>query len=196
MSDSFRMLVDVDATAEEAGELSRAVLARFREIGLITGDASGDCVLGGEGYRPGPAVSDIYLLQKNEIPFWKCRTNGVEPRIGRHFNEWAIGEACNGLSCPRCNADFESLDDAFKRVTGKPFGEWIRQTGPALVPCPQCGRNSSITEWQCKPLLGFGNLSFTFWNWPPLDSSSFKIDIKELVEEITHHSIISTHGHI
>jgi len=196
MGDSFRMLVDVEATAEEAEPLSRAVLARFREIGLIAGDANGGCVLGGEGYRPGPAVSDIYLLQKNEIPFWKSHTNGVELRIGRHFNVWALGPACNGLSCPKCNADFESLNDAFKGATGNPIGEWMRQTGPALVPCPQCGKNSSITEWQCKPPLGFGNLSITFWNWPPLDSSSFKIDIRALVEEITHHSIVSTYGRI
>jgi hypothetical protein len=44
--------------------------------------------------------------------------------------------------------------------------------------------------------LGFGNLSFTFWNWPPLDKPSWKIDIPARVKEVTKHKLVSTYGHI
>jgi hypothetical protein len=66
MSDNFEMLVDVDATPQQAEGVSRAVLDRFRKLGLITGKLNSDCVLGGKGYRPGPAVADSYKLQKRQ----------------------------------------------------------------------------------------------------------------------------------
>src|SRR5207253_540544 len=97
MSDHFEMLVDVDVTAEEAEGVSRAVLHRFRKLGLITGRANGACVLGGKGYRPGPAVAGLYKLRKQECRFWELTTCGIEPRVGRGFNEWALGPVCEGF---------------------------------------------------------------------------------------------------
>jgi hypothetical protein len=196
MSDNFQMLVDPDATLEEANQLRDAVLNRFREMRLITGTATGECVLGGKGYRLGPAVPKLYILKRNECAFWELTASGVEPKVGRHFNIWAVGPDFQGLTCPKCDGQFEALDDAFKDVFGQALGDWYHQSGPALFPCPRCGKTPSVTEWHCKPPLGFGNLSFTFWNWPPLDSRAWKIDIMALVEEITGHKLVSTHGHI
>lgn len=42
MSDSFEMLVDVEATPRQAKGVARAVLGRFRELGLIRGEANPD----------------------------------------------------------------------------------------------------------------------------------------------------------
>lgn len=193
MSDNFEMLVDVDAAAEEAKDVARAVLDRFRKLGWITGQADSECVLGGEGYRPEPAIADWYKLPKREYPFWKLHTCGVEPRVGREFNAWALGPVFQGFICPSCAAEFgDELGDS----VGDAISEWWHESGPALVACPKCRMEHSITEWQCKPPLGFGNLSFTFWNWPRLDSPSWVIDIAGIVRDITGHRIVRTYGHI
>src|SRR5262249_52054482 len=127
MSDNFEMLVDADATLEEANVQSNAVLGRLRKMGLITGVANDHCVLGGEGYRPGPAVPDLYVLGENECEFWQLRTNGVEPKVGRHFNVWALGPVFQGLTCPACGAYFETYEDAFDAIKiGSAVGEWVK----------------------------------------------------------------------
>src|SRR5262249_62115109 len=56
MSDNFAMLVDVDATPSQADGVARAVLDRFRNMGVISGDVTPNCVLGGIAYRPGDRV--------------------------------------------------------------------------------------------------------------------------------------------
>lgn len=196
MSDSFEMLVDVDATPSEADAVARAVLDRFRKLGLITGRANSGCVLEGIGYRPGPAVADSYKLGKRECRFWDLVTCGVEPGVGRSFNECALGPSCEGFTCPACAGNIEPFDDAFGDAIGKAIGEWIDDSGPGLVRCPKCRKKRPICEWHCKPPFGFGNLFFRFWNWPPLDSPSWKVDIARIVREVTGHTVVKTHGHI
>lgn len=196
MSDNFEMLVDVDATAEEAAELARAVLERFHTLGLISGDPNGDCVPGGQGYRPGSAVADLYKRQTREGRFWELLTCGVEPLIGRGLNEWALGPVCEGFTCSACGAEIEPFGNEFGDSVGKAIGEWYDQSGAALLECPQCAHKRSITDWCCKPPLAFGNLAFRFWNWPPLDSPSWSIDLATIVREVTSHRVVSTHGHM
>jgi hypothetical protein len=196
MSDNFEMLVDVDASAEEAESVSGAVLGQFRATGLITGEANDECVLGGKGYRPGPAVADLYKLQKHGHPFWELVTCGVEPQVGRGFNAWALGPVFQGFFCPSCAAEVEPFGDEMGDSVGKAISEWLNASGPAVVSCPKCRKKRPITEWHSKPLLGFGNLSFTFWNWPPLDSPRWAIDIADLVRGASGHTIVRTYGHI
>jgi hypothetical protein len=118
MSD-FEMLVDADVMAEEAEDVSRAVLGRFRELGLITGKLSDECVLGGKGYRPGPAVADLYKLRDGERRFWELVTCGVEPVVARGFNVWALGPSFEGFLCPSCAAKIE-IEPSFD-----PFGNAV-----------------------------------------------------------------------
>jgi hypothetical protein len=154
-----------------------------------------DCVLGGEGYRPGHAVQSLYTLAEREGRFWSLKTCGVEPEIGRHFNFWALGPVFHHFTCPTCGAELRE-DDSFKDAVGDALNAWAAQSGSDTVACPMCAGEHPITEWPCKPPLGFGNLSFTFWNWPPLDSSSWKVDIPAIVEAVTSHRIVRTYGHI
>jgi hypothetical protein len=190
------MLVDVEATADEAEQLSCAVLDRFRDVGLIAGTLTRECALGGEGYPPGPAIPDLYALEGDEGPFWQLITSGVEPRVGRDFNEWALGPVCEGFTCSTCRAEIEPFSDEMGDSVAKAVAAWIDQTGSILVTCPRCGSTRPITEWECKPPLGFGNLAFRFWNWPPLDLPSWKLDIVAIVREVTGHAMVRTHGHI
>ena len=195
MSDNFEMLVDVDATPGEADAVARAVLNRFQKLGLITGTANRGCVLGSTGYRPGPAVADSYKLEKREGRFWELVTCGVEPTVGRSFNMWALGPSSEGFTCSACGAIVKPFGDSFGDAIHKAVGEWMEESGPALVSCPECRKKRPITEWQCKPPFGFGNVSFRFWNWPQLDSPSWKIDIAGIVREVTGHRVVCTYGH-
>lgn len=193
MSDTFEMLADATVSAEDAERVSLAVLTRFREMGLIAGDAKEECVLGGSGYRPGPAVSHSYQLEPQESEFWTLVTCGVEPHIGRGFNEWALGPVFEGMTCPACSS---TTEDFGGEELWSAISEWLSQSGSGLVQCPKCATRLPITELQCDPPLGFGNLSFRFWNWPPLDSSAWKINIPAIIGEATGHNIIHTWGRI
>jgi hypothetical protein len=136
MSDGFQMLVDVDATPREAEGVSRTVLARFRKLGLITGRANRDCALGGSGFRPGGAVAKLYKAEIGEYQFWKLHTCGVEPKVGRGFNAWALGPSCEGFKCPACGAEFAASQ--WPSTFNAALSEWMGESGPALVRCPKC----------------------------------------------------------
>jgi hypothetical protein len=194
MSDNFEMLVDADVTPSEAKGVARAVIGRFRKLGLIAGRANGDCVLGGLGFRPGRQIANFYETESDEYQFWKLRTCGVEPKVGRAFNVWALGPSFEGFKCPACGADLRRSERP--SGVGDAIGEWMDESGPALLQCPKCRKERPVTEWECKPPLGFGYVSFTFWNWPRLDSPSWKIDIVGIVREVSGHTVVKTHGHI
>ncbi len=196
MSDNFQMLVDADVSIDQARDTSNAVIVEFRKRGLITGKAIGDSVLGGKGFRPGPAISDLYAARKADGHFWKLVTCGVEPEVGRGLNEWALGPVCEGLACPSCTSEIQPFDDDFDEAINGAIQQWLDESGPALVPCPHCSEEIVVTKWHCKPPLAFGNLSFRFWNWPPFDVPAWKINIAELVREVTGHTIVVTHGHV
>jgi hypothetical protein len=161
---------------------------------LITGEANPDCVLGGVGYHPGPALWKVYQPVENEFRFWESRSSGVQARVGREFNYWALGPCCEGTACPKCNSEFEPDDDRLVDQLFEASGHWAEQSGPMLVSCPECGSDVVVTEWVCKPPLAFGNLAFTFWGWPELDAPGWKIDIPALVKEITDHRLVHTYG--
>ncbi len=196
MSDGFEMIVDSDVTIEEAAIVAESVLALLRAQGLVAGEANAHCVLAGSGYQPGPALSKAYIPEAHEPPFWRLTTCGVEPRVGRDFNQWALGPSCEGFTCPTCEARFEPDDEDLDPAVAEAIGQWMDESGPAIVPCPRCNKEMPITQWRCEPPLGFGNLSFVFWNWPPLCSPSWQIDILDLVRKRTGHNVIRTHGRI
>jgi hypothetical protein len=197
MGDHFERLVDVEAAIEEAEKVREAAVQRFLNLGLITGPPDKECVLLGTGYRPGPSVVDFYNPGTHETPFWRFQTCGVEPKVGRHFNYWALGPACDGYVCPECQAEIApGSNSRFEREIGSAAGEWMEQSDPAQVSCPSCRNALSITQWVCKPPFGFGNLSFSFWNWPRLDSPSWRIDIAGILKEVSGHMVIRTYGKI
>jgi len=195
MSEYFMMLADVDATPSQAEGIVRAVLDRFRNLGLITGDADPDFVYGGPRYRPGHALAELYEYDKHRSPFWETYNCSLEFNANRYFNGWALNLSEKGFICPACGAAPFDPGDAWKSI-GKAVEEWMDESGPSLVPCPECRKTYSITEWRHDPPLGFCNVSFTFWNWPPFDSPPWKIDIPWIVRDITGHTIVITYGRI
>jgi hypothetical protein len=196
MSNHFQMLVDQDAKIEDADELLVRVLHRYRDEGLIVGGANAACVLGGEGYRPGPVIPEAYELRESEIRFWERQTCGVELQVGRAFNYWAYGPSCEGFSCPICKAEYAADDERVSEMFSDAIGQWVEESGPALARCAACARPVPLTEWVWRPPLGFGNLSIRFWNWPSLHSPGWRISVQKITEQATGHKLVYTYGMI
>jgi hypothetical protein len=167
MGDTFRTIVDREATLAEAPTLADHVSSWLIEEGIIASKRT-DCVLGSrEGYPPGPRFP--YALDKLRDPlgiFAKgtrtLSTNGLEIVIGRTVFDSGQG---GQILCPSCgeeSASWEGWQDA--------IAQWSDSSGPALLRCALCGRAAPVTEWNYDPPWAFGNLGFTFWNWPSLEA--------------------------
>jgi hypothetical protein len=179
MSDSFQLLVDVDAILEEAPFLAESVVNRLDQLGLIVGPLDSECVLGGVGYRPGARAAKLYRPSPREGRFWELKTCGVEPITKRSFNEWM---QCDYLECHACRPKFEPFCEELGNRVVIAIGEWMNQTAPGLLRCPRCGVGRTIDSWSASPPIGFGNLFFRFWNWPPFDLPAWKTDVPALVQ--------------
>jgi hypothetical protein len=195
MSDYYQILVDVDADEVEAKSIATNVLKRFRAAGLIASRPNGHCVLGGTGYPPGPKMPKLYELEYGSR-FWELATNGVEVRIGRGFNESALGPACDGFRCPSCGTEFDPFASELGTTILAAAAKWRNGLDKARVRCPNCKNLPLVTQWECKPPIGFGNLAFGFWNWPPFSSTAWKLDIVSIVHDDSGHKIVSTFGHV
>ena len=196
MGDSFEMVVDVDVSVEDAEAKAKDVLEHLTSIGLIASEPTDDCVLSGLGHRPGEFISTLYKLEPGELPFWELVTCGVESNAERNFNFWAVGPAFEGLTCPSCGSTVVRPEESFMDAVGRAIGAWCKETTEPEVTCPNCSAGHSITRWVCRPPLGFGNLSFTFWNWPSLDSIAWRIDILGSISAATGHRLVHTFGRL
>lgn len=196
MSDNFEMLIDPEVSLAEATALAQQVVTMLRDRRLIIGELSTDCVLGGAGYPVGPAVREIYQLAPNEGEFWTLLTSGVEPVIRRTCNLWALGPSCEMFVCPMCDTTHADLTGQLGDRIFAAIDHWQQQEGDTKVTCTNCNAACQITEWHSKPPLGFGNLAFRFWNWPPFDSSSWTVDLPQLFRDVTGHPIVRSWGHI
>jgi len=184
------MLIDSDVSLSDAPSLADRIVTELRDRGLITGDLSQECVLGGSGYHIGPAAQELYKLSPNEGHFWTLIASGVEPSIERSCNLWALSPSCEYFVCPVCNTTHENLTGEIGDSIISAVGHWHEQNGDTEAHCTNCGKATQITEWQSKPPMGYGNLAFRFWNWPPFDASGWTLDIPQLFHDITGHTIV------
>jgi ribosomal protein L37E len=162
MGDSFQTLIDTGATLDDASALAQRVVAELVEAGYISSDRS-NCTgtLGEDGFPPALQVLR-HLKKPNEMPM-TLRTNGLEVTTGRsvHLNAFV-----DRMTCALCGA---TASDLTRLPWSEAIGEWY-EGGAGLLSCPACGQESDVTQWHYEPACGFGNLSFTFWNWPPFTS--------------------------
>ena len=116
-----------------------------------------DFVYGDQGHPPGPNAAEAFdgdwpLI--NELAM-----NGVEVTIGRQFTEIVM----SAVRCPHCRRRFypmpNAVDDAMTR--------WLECGETRDAVCPACGRVADLNDW-FDPPWGYGELTLTFWNWPPL----------------------------
>ena len=177
MGDWFQSVVDTDASEIEAPQLGADVVHWLVSEGIVRTELT-DCVLGSDqGHPPGPQYEKaVDTRNDNLLELW---TNGVEVIAKRN-----VFAACQGgleLFCTACSHRFAPGDEWARAV-----GEWYEMTGSGRVRCPCCGRVQTIDEWEHDPPWGFGNLGFTFWNWPPLK----KTFVKQIADCLKHQVVL------
>jgi len=157
MGETFQSIVDKDASVEEAEKLAHEILNWLVERGIVKNTLT-DCVLGDQGYPPGPNYEQVTTDHHYDIrSLW---TNGLHLIIGRTV--FHAGGGIRDISCPQCHI---VLDDESRWVAA--ISEWYEGKVGTLR-CVRCEQANPITEWIFDPPWGFGNLGFEFWNWPAL----------------------------
>ena len=194
MGDYYFAAVDVEATPEQAESLGQQVVQRLVGEGVIQPTLDPEATLGGPGYRPGDRLNDLFEVSPGAYAPWGMFSCGMEVVAERWVN--TFGFICvEAFVCPRCSARY-SLDDSVGQQFGEAIGQFLKGNDQPLVHCPSCRHDSPAPGWYTKPHFGFAHLAFIFWNWPPLDSPSWKIDILKLIAETTHHKIVVTYGKV
>ncbi|NBD12441.1 FmdB family zinc ribbon protein [Corallococcus silvisoli] len=176
MGDSFQIIVDKDASADEAPRLAAQIRDWLVARRIIEPELT-DCALGDSGHRPGPGRTAAVDAPDEEAWSWRLQANGLEIEMGRTVFFTIGGE----LTCRACGARFEPEDGWSEAVD-----DWYSGNDGAEFECPECGTPERLVEWNGEFPWGFGNLGFKFWNWPPL-SERFT---QELAEQLGHRTLL------
>lgn len=169
MSDQSQSIVDLDATAKKAPKLSRLVMEHLFEKQIASRKPS-NCVLGPPaGHSPGSKWSDA-CEGKPKSSFLARKSNGVAVCVERSV----FDAGANGIDvvCPKCLTHVDEMSDEWTEAVGS----WFEGNERAAWTCPKCLRSARLNDWNGPFPWAFGNLGFTFWNWPPL-SPEFVSDI-------------------
>lgn len=170
MGDWFQTIGDIEATPDEAEKLAEVVLGWLIEAGIVAAEPT-DCVLGSDlGYPPGPNYADAVTEPDRSLT--RRWTNGLEVLTGRTIFDFGEGEI-EDAKCPHCGVSTRFVDDRWKfdDEAWRPFSLVIdawHKGGDGLLACSACAKPVGLNEWNWEPAWGFGDLGFTFWNWPPL----------------------------
>ena len=159
MSDSAVVLV---CNAEEPFEAAAAVIALLVEREIIEAMPT-DSALGALGHRPGKKWKDaVNALPRGSLDLTRLRTNGMEVETGRGPKLYVSLEGDDlAVECPDCGA---RLDDPYAHLEPPSVFE-----APKDVTCARCKKARPISAWIVRG-GAFGNVAFTFWNWPRLKS--------------------------
>jgi hypothetical protein len=142
------------------------------------------CVLGPDlGYPPGPQ-----LPQGIRDELLSLGTHGLEVTVGRTVHQSWAPEA---IVCPVCWFREELGEDVSKWYAA--VTDWHEGRSPGAIQCCHCGRSTPVTQWSSEPRWAFGNLAFTFWNWPPLEPPFLEIDLARPIQRILRHRTVTVY---
>ncbi|MGS2619621.1 hypothetical protein ACVCAH_34820 [Micromonospora sp. LZ34] len=163
MGDWFETIADIEATQEEADQLGAEVLSWLVGQGIVMSEQT-DCVLDGQGHRPGPNYAAA--TAEPWAGLHELDPNGLRV-VTRRTVFYSMGDL--QVVCPRCGAVVVADQDEGSWSGFSPvIDEWY--VGAAGVrACKHCGEPVGINDWEWSPHWGFGYLGFEFWNWPMLD---------------------------
>ncbi|MFM9368631.1 hypothetical protein [Streptomyces sp. Da 82-17] len=194
MGDYYERIVDVEATAEEAGPLAERMVDWLVAEGVITRETTLDGVfsqLVTEGYVPGPRWAQAVDDASN--PDWVPRSVAVNVGRAHHVGGQGL-DSPEFAVCPRCRHKtvvidypyaFEADDEVWQ-----PFEDGItawEETGEGSAPCPACGALVPVTEWEWDGSFAVGALAFDFWDWPELSADFCARFRRELGHRIVVH---------
>jgi len=186
MGDYFQTIVDREVSTAEAQTLASTIRDWLITEQIVEGTPT-DCILGSDGgYAPGSHFEEV--LAQPDINTRRLRTNGLEIDVGRTV--FHAGQFGLELICPQCGArsDRKSLGigSEMHALWGKAVDEWYFDRGPGILACARCGQAISVVDWCYDPPWGFGNLGFTFWNWPSIKESF----VTEMSRRLGHRSVL------
>jgi len=157
MSDSCVSIVPKQSVYPNKESMVEEILEWLILVDVVKATPS-DCVLGS---NLGHAVSEgakVVTEQSHFLPF-DLTVNGLEVISKRqvfHTGQNGIDE----LVCPHCKDDLVNEEWNF-------LDEWADYISNNLT-CPPCSIPSEIHLYKFRPVWGFSDLGFTFWNWPQL----------------------------
>jgi hypothetical protein len=179
VSDWLQFVVDERIGVEDASGRSTQLCKKLVSEGWIVAAADPKCALGAKGHRPGPEVRSWYVRGKGEGDFTTLKTNGVVIEAGPFTNLAAGPFEMDLLICPKCEAPVDE-----ERVM-EFVGRWMSGETAAALGCEACGGSTHLRSLRSadgreSPVV-CGNLTLTFYNWPPLDRAGWKKDIIEVI---------------
>jgi hypothetical protein len=167
MSDNSISIVCKKSTYPHNKEKAVEILAWLVSRNIVKPTLS-DCVLGSEN---GYAMSDGARSVVNEPDYlsYVPTANGLDVVTNRTIFDTG-GNGIDELICPKCKTDISQEDWDFLEPWSSGETDDLR--------CPACGERSEIHNFDFVPEWGFGDLGFTFWNWPPF-TDKFVEDFKQ-----------------
>lgn len=158
MSDTFQTIVDIEVSLTDAPIIANRMLAWLIQQDIVAAMPS-HCILGSDsaGYAP-VHYQKVTESDPATTNLDKLAVNGLEICAGRRV---FCPTSDVVVQCPHCHTDCgDSWQDA--------VDSWYSRQQVGMLQCTNCGQQAPITAWHFDPVWGFGNLGFTFWNWPPL----------------------------
>ena len=196
MSDTYEAVAVLGVESEKSAALSEVVVSRLVAEGIVHSSLDPEAVLGGDGgYRPGTNIPALYQRSGSEGTFWSLLTNGMEVCVGPWVNQLAF-MWFDGFTCPACSAHFPRDYDEVADPFAKAIGSFLDNKHDLDVTCPSCKKTNAVPDWKTDPHFGYTNLAFQFWNWPPLDTDSWAVDIPRLIASASGHDVLLTCGRL
>lgn len=184
MGDWYETIVDPVVGSDDAPALAERVVAALVSAGFLKPERS-DCTVGGSGYPPAPGV--FRYLRGTDTLLMDLRTNGLDVVSKRSVH---LTVNLERLACPACGVQVDDLAGVSWRDA---VSEWYEgREGP--IACPACRREAAVATWIHEPPCGFGNLAFTFWNWPPFTPEYWKSTPAEFIEAVVGHACVRVSG--
>lgn len=185
----YQCVVDRDVRSEdEARELGAVILTWLVDERIVAGSLT-PCGLGADDMAYAPGINFMKAAGGAENSASNCNyaafstmaTNGMQVITHRELSFNMQGDFA-AVRCPACDAESEQGANWSAAAEAWHAG----QAGKLL--CTLCGEINPISEWEHIDPIGFGNLTFKFWDWPPL-SESF---LAELSQRLGHRTIVIT----
>lgn len=171
MSAHYYTLIVPQAPEGELDGLQGRVLEWLVAERIVEAELT-DCImsLDRHGYRPAPdfmsASSDPEDPECTNMcyaRFITSKVNGLEIIQGKHITVSGEGSYVCSI-CPACGGERAVFDEAWNAACT----DWYEHGGPGLLSCEHCGEARRLLDWSHRDPIGFGVLTFKFWNWPPL----------------------------
>lgn len=191
MTDWYQAIVDTHADKQGSAELAMQVASVLMRSGLI--DPLDDVVdftrKSVSSFAPGPRFAEFFDH--------KTGTENLEI----HADGWVSDYGIVGLemaACPVCGTEISIQNvqelELIKAELVRASHQFLKTGDDVLLPCPICTGENLIKYWQTEPHLGFCQLAFVFWNWPPVQECRY--DLVRFLGETLKHNIVFTYGRL